>query len=294
MQKLPIKPNANIVNLGNFENIVEMKDQSVSFGKRKSLDIYDNGFWIQLDDKLYYFKTIKTITRLINDLLGVKITEYFELPSVQYKIAKGFYNGEEIYGLISKYQRNKEYKYSNLYDLAYSEDSPITEPYDIRNLSFLKSLESAYSGTILPNQLKKLIVRDFVTNEKDRKMSEIHIREKNNIIEIDKIFDYEIEWNLVGEANTTDIDDIEINKEDINLDYKIPGLLSLTKKDLSYIQNDPIFQKNLLKFMDMEVASMLEQIELENKIVLTQSDYDYYSLYAETVKSKIKSEKFLI
>lgn len=293
MQNLPLKKNANIINLRNFEHIIEMKDQTISFGKRKNTNVYENGIWVNLDNKIYYFKQIKTITRLINDLLGVKVTEFFNLPSVHYHLAKGFYQGAEIYGLISEYERDENYQYKNLEDIVYSENSIIEDSYDIRNLSILKAIENAYSETPLPIQLKKILVRDLVTNEKDRKMSEIHIRENLNTIEIDKIFDYEIEWNLKKDENADGIDETNITQDDIDFDYKIPGLLTLTKESLPYIQNDPIFQDNLRKFMEMEVASMLEQIELEHQIVLSKSDYDYYSLYAETVKAKIKKERYL-
>lgn len=293
MQNLPLKKNASIVNLGNFEHILEMKDQTISFYKRKTTNVYDNGIWVNLDGKVYYFKQIKTITRLINDLLGVKVTEFFDLPSVHYKIARGFYNGEEIYGLISKYERNDNYQYKNLEDIVYSENSIIEDPYDIRNLSILNAIENAYGDTLLPTQLKKVLVRDLVTNEQDRRMSEIHIRENHNTTELDKIFDYEIEWNLKKDENEEDIDETNITQEDIDFNYKIPGLLTLTKESLPYIQSDSVFQENFRKFMDMEVTSMLEQIEMDHQIILSQKDYDYYSLYTETVKSKIKSEKYL-
>lgn len=293
VKNLPLKKNANIVNLGNFENILEMKDPTISFYKRRTNNVYDNGIWILLDGKIYYFKEIKTITRLINDLLGVKVTEFFDLPSVHYKIARGFYNGTEIYGLISKYERNNNYQYKNLEDIVYSENSIIEDSFDIRNLSVLKAIENAYSETPLPTQLKKVLVRDLVTNEQDRRMSEIHIRENLNTIELDKIFDYEIEWNLKKDENGDDMDEINITQEDIDFNYRIPGLLTLTKESLPYIQSDPVFQDNLRKFMNMEVTSMLEQVEMDHQIMLSQKDYDYYSLYTETVKSKIKSEKYL-
>ncbi len=292
---VPVKSYANIVNLGNIEHIIEieMQDTTISFDKRKSHNINTNGIWLELDGKTYYFKTIKTMTHLINELLGVKITEYFGLSSVHYKIGKGLYNGKVIYGLLSKYERKQGYQYQNLEDLIFSEDSLITEPYDYRDLSFLKVLENTYSGSPLPNQLKTVLIRDLVTNEQDRKMSEIHIRENNHILELDKLFDYEIEWNLIAEETETDLEEINMTQDDIHISYKIPGLLAWNEKELSYIQNDSIFQKQLSHFMEMEIVGMLEQVEIENSLMLSQMDYDYYSLYSEIMKSKIKSMGFL-
>lgn len=292
---VPVKSYANIVNLGNIEHIIEieMQDTTISFDKRKSHNINTNGIWLELDGKTYYFKTIKTMTHLINELLGVKITEYFGLSSVHYRIGKGLYNGKVIYGLLSKYERKQGYQYQNLEDLIFSEDSLITEPYDYRDLSFLKVLENTYSGSPLPNQLKTVLIRDLVTNEQDRKMSEIHIRANNHILELDKLFDYEIEWNLIAEETETDLEEINMTQDDIHISYKIPGLLAWNEKELSYIQNDPIFQKQLSHFMEMEIVGMLEQVEIENSLMLSQMDYDYYSLYSEIMKSKIKSMGFL-
>ena len=292
---VPVKSYANIVNLGNIKHIIkiEIQDTTISFDKRKSHNINTNGIWLELDGKIYYFKTIKTMTHLINELLGVKITEYFGLSSVHYKIGKGLYNGQEIYGLLSKYERKQGYQYQNLEDLIFSEDSLITEPYNHRDLSFLKVLENAYSGSPLPNQLKTVLIRDMVTNEQDRKMSEIHIRENNHILELDKLFDYKIEWNLVAEETQTDLEEINMTQDDIHISYKIPGLLAWNEKDLPYIQNDSIFQKQLSHFMEMEIVGMLEQVEIENSLLLSQMDYDYYSLYSEIMKSKIKNMGFL-
>lgn len=284
-----------VTDLGNIENLLKMTDKTICFNKKSNLNPSINGLWINVNNDKYYFKLMKNISYLLNDLLGVKITQYFGLPSVEYKLARGFYKGKEIFGLISKYQREENYQYENLEDIVYSDNSLIETPYDIRNISFLNALEIAYPEELLSKQLKTLIVRDLVTNEKDRKMGEVHIR-KNNIdglVEIDKIYNYENEWNLLDNSND-DIDILELKEEDIDLDYKIIGLLNLTKESLPYIQNDTVIQENLHKFMDLEIPSLLEQVELETNLTLSQSDYDFYSIYSETVKQKLKKEKFLI
>lgn len=289
MNKLPIKSWSNVINLGNFDNLIKMNDKSISFGKTRNHNIYENGLWIQMDGKIFYFKAMKDLFSTINDLLGVKITEYFGLPSVKYKVAKGCFNGEEVFGLLSKYERAEGYQYNNLEDIVYSEDSIIERPYNICDLSFIRSFEDAYQGTQLPNQLKTLIIRDFVTNETDRKMSEIHIRKKEGLTEIDKIFDFEKEWNLLGDESS----ESTVTEDDIELKYKIFGLLTLTEKDYSYLRSDPVFQNTLNKFLELETAALLEQVEIETPIIISQMDYDYYSLYTETMKSKLKKQKII-
>ena len=284
-----------ITNLENIENLVKMTDETIAFDKKSNLNPAINGLWINVGNDIYYFKLMKNISYLLNDLLGVKITQYFGLPSVEYKLARGFYNGKEMFGLISKYQREENYQYENLEDIVYGSSSLIETPFDVRTISFLDALEIAYPEEPLSRQLKTLLVRDLVTNEKDRKMGEVHIRKNNTskLVEIDKVYDYEMEWNLLDDDNDS-IDVLDINAEDINLDYKIPGLLTLTKESLPYIRTDTVIQENLNKFMDLEIVSLLEQVEIETNLALSQLDYDFYSMYSETMKQKLKKERFLV
>lgn len=289
MQKLPIKPGVSVINLGNFENLVEMTDKTITMGKTRNIDLCNHGLWLQREDGIYYFKSVKNMFLTLNDLLGVKITEYFGLPSVHYEVAKGNYNGQEVFGLLSKYERKEGYYYQNLEDIVYGENSKLNSIHNPSNLSILEILDEVYKGQPLSEQLKTLIVRDFVTNETDRKMGEIHIHEINGITSIDKIYDYEVEWNLLGE----DTGETSIKEEDIGLEYKICGLLNLTEADYEYLRKDPVMQKALVKFMDLEISALLNMVETETPMLITSGDYEFYSQYAKMVKSKLKKYKII-
>jgi len=282
----------NITSLGDISHTIKIADKSISLDKRSSTNPHINGLWIKYNNQVYYFKAMKDITCLINDLLGVKVTQFFNLPSAEYKLAKGTYNGQELFGLISKYERKRKYNYENLSDIVYGDNSIIEYPYDMNDLSFFESLEDAYSNQPITNQLKTLFVRDLVTNETDRKMSEIHLRNSNGITEIDKIFDYEKEWQL-AENSQSSLDELDISESDINISYKILGLLSLTDKDLPFIRNDNVIQEALYKSMNLNITNLLEQVQSETKLPLSSLDYDYYSLYSETLKNKLVKGKYL-
>lgn len=282
----------NITSLGDISHIIKIADKSISLDKKSNMNPYTNGLWIKHNNQVYYFKAMKDITCLINDLLGVKVTQFFDLPSVEYKLAKGTYNGHELFGVISKYERKRKYNYENLSNIVYGENSIIESPYDITGLSFLEALEDAYGNQPITNQLKTLFVRDLITNETDRKMSEIHLRSINGITEIDKIFDYEKEWQLT-EDNQSSLDEIDIKESNINLSYKIPGLLSLTENDLPFIRNDSVIQEALHKSLNLNIITLLEEVKAETKLPLSSVDYDYYSLYSETVKNKLIKGKYL-
>ncbi len=282
----------DIIYLGKIEDILEMGTQSIFMTGWNKLNPFLDGFWIK-SDRFQYFKPMKNYTDLINDLLGEKITEFFHLPSVHNKLAEVSFQGEKIQGLLSVKEEQKQYTYQTIEKMLLENDLMITALYNIRNLSFIRAIEEEYNDFLLPNQLKTLIIRDIITNEQNRKMQDIVIKKNMEVLEISQIKNYEQEWKLSILEDREDCDDLDIIEEEIQLNYRIKGLLSVTEEEKEYIRKDNIFQENLNLFMNMDIRGLLEQVELETHLPINQKDYDYYSLYQETVKQKLKKQRFL-
>ncbi len=280
-----------IIQLGDLEKFLEIDDNPIIF-TQNNRNPFLNGIWLKKEKK-QYFKFVTNYTDLLNDLLGVKITESFQLPSVHYKLAEGYYQGEKLYGLLCQSQETKENPYQTLEELIFNYDFLIQDDFSIKNLSVIRMFDKEYSNYVLPKQLKTLIVRDFVTNEQNRKMSDIKINKTAEVIAISELANFENEWSLSIIKEREDCDDLDINQEEIQLYYQIPGLLTLSEKEANYIRKDDIFQENLAHFLKMDVNGLLEQVELETHLPIIQKDYDYYSLYQETVKQKLKKQGFL-
>ena len=102
--------------------------------------------------------------------------------------------------------------------------------------------------------VSKFIIRDFFTQEYDRLESEILLATKDNITELGYLLDYEYEWG-------TDFRTRYVLFKYLRLD-------SNNEKVISQLQNDPYFQQALTQAMDMDVVTMLKEIQEEFKIKL--------------------------
>lgn len=73
--------------------------------------------WHKVNGEYYYFKPINSSSSFFNELLREVISQYFNLDTVYYKIAKLIIEGEEgQYGIASKNFCNSKYTYKTLSD----------------------------------------------------------------------------------------------------------------------------------------------------------------------------------
>lgn len=280
-----INRQTTVINLGKIENkLVTLNDRIIRKSKRSN-DGVISGYWLNIDGELYYFKVPSYTRGFINELLGEKISLHFGLPTVNNKIASGSITWEKheqkIYGLISKWARKPGYEYQTLCDVVYGKESPIKpNSFDTEDLSILSCIDKVYPNQPINEQIRKFIIRDFFTQEYDRLEGEILLATKDNITELGYLLDYEYEWGK-------DFRSIYIFLKYLRLDPN-------NEKVISQLHNDYYFQKALQQAMDMDVVTMLKEIQEEFKIKLIDYDINLYQYKQQQMKNYIKSKKMII
>lgn len=271
-----IKYKTPILHLGNLSNEKIFHDDLIPEEKTSNYNIPSNGAWLYYEDTLGYFKIPITNGSFLKELLGVKITKYFNLPTVEYQLAEASWGHKNIryygFGLFSKYARKNECQYHTLETIYDGE-------YDSDNLSILNILDDIYSDQPIIKQMRYFIVRDFLTQEYDRIPSEILIENNKGKINIGPLMDYEMEW--------IDYPDKE---------YKLKGYLTFNLDNpeiKSQVQNDEYFKEALERLMDIDITKLLKEIQEENQIRLIDYDIENFKSQEKKIKEYVKTKKIL-
>lgn len=275
-----ITKHTKLIDLGNLkEKLVNINDDLIEEDK-KSNDSTQSGYWLNLDDSIYYLKVAPFTQGYINELLGEKISLEFGLETVHNQLATGIikHQGKEtkIYGLLSKWARKPDYDYHILKNVIYKNIKRKLP--DSSNLSILEYIDETYKNQPICGQMRSFITREFFTQETDRLDNELLIATKDKKVELGFLSDYEFEW-------------LETSSR-----YSLYGMLNLDTSDeqtIQQIQQDQFFQAAFTKALEIDVVYLLEQIQEEHKIRLIDYDKNNYSQKAHIMKRIIKTKKLL-
>ncbi len=224
--------------------------------------------WYKINGIWHYYKSDGYDFHFVNELLGVLISEYFELETIHYKVAQLFITGKKPeYGLLSENFCNPKIIYKD----AWQYNLPLK-----RDLSVLKEIRkicnnnTEYKNLLL--DIKKLFVRDFLTSQNDRNVNSFLFKETESGIRLAPLYDYEnsfescaIEYycNQIGE---------------LNLDVQ---------ETRNIIKKDSEFQELFNKLMGIKICEMLTQLEDEHKIIIKEDDKSYYISRTDEIKKLI-------
>ncbi len=269
-----------VVSLGEIESKLIVLNDKIILQNKQSNDSLQSGYWIQLGNQIYYFKKPTFTQGYLNELLGVKITEYFGLPTVHYQLAQGIvvnHHGEKIkiYGLLSPWAREESKQYQTIEQQIYSDI--ITVPFKDRDLSLFSYLDQKYRNQPICKEMRLLVVRDFFTQERDRLESEILIARKEEKVELGILSDYEYEWG-----------------EPFSKVYHIPKYFKLDPNDdliVKQIQEDFFLQEAFDLAMNCNVLELLEQVQDEHQIRLIDYDRKHYQNQESRIKQLIRAKK---
>lgn len=268
-----IKFSTPIVHLGYLKPEKIFDDSLIPSPKTSNQKIPENGYWIKEKDIYYYFKVPITNLSFLKELLGVKISEYFSIPTVKYHLADAIWeeNGKRYhgYGLISQYARNKGSEYTTM-----EKESGMKKK---DNLALLKYIDENYANQPFQEQFRLFLIREYLTQECDRLPSEILIENRAGNIYLGTISDYEMEWVPYPQKNYR-------IKNYINLDLEIPEVREQLKEDL-------FFQKAIQKLMDIPMNELLEEVATEHQIRLIDYDKKFFATQTEDIKQYIKQKE---
>ena len=260
-----------IEDLGEIKNPIMINDNIIPSSKQSNKNIIDNGIWFERNGEIYYFKVPKYDSYFLNELIGEEISNYFEVPTVHYQLAKMILEDEVIYGLISPYSRSSEKKYMKLYDWA------IKEGWNSKKYSdnFIEFLNQQFPTEPITIQIKRLFAREFYAQELDRNEDELVVEIKDNI-SLAPLVDYEYEL------------DARVNVQSVLL----PGIARINpglRNGKSIILQDPELKRSFLSIQNINMKQILNSIKKETRINLVPYDKKYYHDFDTKMKQYIKT-----
>lgn len=223
--------------------------------------------WTQINSKWYFIKHDLDYKGIINELLGVEITNHFGLKSANNIIAKIKNTNELVIASENCFEKNKEYYYYN--DLKIKKDNLKQVLNDIKNFC-VNNNDTSYQ---LLNNIIKMTIRDLYSGDNDRHSRNFFIEKTENKYNLAPLFDYDQSFkckNLLTHENV--ILKIYLNN----------------KNDKDTINNNIFFQESLAKLEEIDMNILLNTIENKHGIKINDTIKNYYLSCDKNIKEKIK------
>lgn len=239
--------------------------ENLSINKER-LQIWNN--WVKIDNEYFYYKGINYIYTFLEELLGEQISKYFDLNTVHYEIAKRTFKNSKLicYGLLSKNFRLKNKRYLEGSDLHLSKYS---------NFDLFYHLEEYNENGVydlLISDLKKMLIRDFYTNQKDRMTdNNFFFQVDNGKIRLSPLHDYEYSFEEVSSKYTNLFASFDLH------DTKV----------IDFFQKDKEFYFLIQKILLLDMKKILENIEQIYQLEISTYHKNHYIHYDEQVKENI-------
>lgn len=272
-----------VIDVGVLENKQILEDDLIDPNKLSNHSIFD-GYWFYMNDELYYFKVPLLAINFLNQLVGVEVTRYFGLSSVDYKLAKAIvhYHGTPciVYGFISKYAREKDKNYTTLEKMVHGKSACIgLSDFDKNDLSILSCIDQLYSGHPIQQEFRDFIIREFFTQQSDRLDHEVLIEEQNGKTSFSYMLDYESEW---------------IKNDGLKYFLKDYFTFNLENDTIvEQIKKDSYFMNSIEKCLDIDMLKILKTVQEKHNIRLLSYDQELMCNQEKIIKDKIK-EKNLV
>lgn len=243
--------------------------------------VYQKNF-IQYNGNIYYAKNTRFIA---NELIGEYISKYFNLQTINNIIAQV---EEEVipHRYCNKVLLTELFtsRYNQYYQIDTFDKVKFYDNIGLRNLNNLE----IFNGVNLTKEnlenltqdLKKLIIRDFMTNQRDRH-KENFIFEMNSSKEVKlcPVYDYEHSFG-VGTSSYSRYFNI------FNFDLN-------DKKVLKFILIDIYLQELLHMAMDLKIEKILSQIEQEHDCTFFDHEKEKYKKVIHENQKSIKNKRLI-
>ena len=254
----------NWVNLGNVtEHVYSFEDEIIPPDKINNRTI----LWLKLDGQVYAFKRRLDERLIIHELLGEKVSEYFEIDTVHHELATCILNGKRIFGLLSPMARKENVSYTYFWK-ELTEKTKIRPPYNM--MKILSKTDEVFKREPICEEIRSLIVRDFFTNEYDRITSEILI-EKGKSIHLGYLCDYEVEFDLPFEPYSWDT----------------TSILALDYETIPFIEQDEELMKKFHLALKCNLLHLLEELEEEKKLRISDEKKEQIKKFSRSIKKHI-------
>ena len=264
-----------------FIELENLEDIRIKQNEKKNIfcnEYYENNF-IKYNGKIYYVKFNNNYS-IFNELLGEKISEYFGLQTIKNMLVKlQTEKGQILHGTMSLnfVKQNENYSHfdKNIFPFIRNNDGV-----GLDNLNRLRIFKGKNMIHIMDKKcyiellcdLKKLIVRDYISRQCDRNSKNIMLKYKGNKVKLMPVYDYENSFFLNFYSEYCNI---------FNFDYR-------NKIVKDFVRNDNYFQELMYRAMDIDIFSLIEMIEDEYGVHLKDEEKIDYSNFISLRKSMIR------
>ena len=229
--------------------------------------------WFKVDNEWYFYKGYQASMMLVNELLGEKVSEYFDLDTVHYRLAKFNYQEKSEIGLASKSFCQAGFKYKRASELNLEQKEDLSVFDTIRKIC---KDDQEYKALLL--DIKKMFVRDFMCSESDRHEGNFLFKINDSGIRLAPLFDYE---------------DSFIQSEPLYYHNWLGSINLNNFACIETIQKDPEWQELFEKAMQLNIPAIIEEIKDENQLIIPLDYTKYYIDSVDCIKNLVKSNKLI-
>lgn len=259
-----------------------IKENRVKLAKKLNISLAEiilKNNWYIYDGEYYYYKRLDSAFRIMNELIGVYLSKYMSVPTVEYTLALDF---GKIVGLLSKNFR----KLKKRYYLA-----------TCVNSKYLKKFSNSLNEPIvdeLRKSLDRLIMKDFYSCMTDRVRNTLVSMTRLKNVSLETSFDYEMSFIDERDSLYPRFEKDETHE----FDRYFNPLFYNDDEDKSYGEIDYDTLKGMMEYdeyliylferiMDFDIAKAIKCIEEENGMVVAEDLKNYYINFDKIRKDEL-------
>ncbi|MDD2378094.1 MAG: hypothetical protein PHE05_04625 [Bacilli bacterium] len=258
----------------------EEVERIVAETKTSTHDAKNAFHWHEVNGKYYRFKFSNRLYTILNELIGPKIAKRLELQTVN-NIPAIMDCGKNmtLYGILSENFMNKDSEYVNMFELGFNQK---TKP-DYKNITKLKKYCRVEDYPELINAIFKMTSLDYVMGQADRVSANFLFEKNGDKTTFAPLFDYAEAYECIKEGCVFD------RYHNRNLPYSVgnsfiaPAFYESKFKRI--LRKYPNFEKYLEKISELEIIEILEEIEKENNLKLSDECKRYYDVRTKEKQS---------
>ena len=261
----------NIENIKPFERLTDREKKELFCNK-----CYEEHF-IKKDGIIYHRRN-NIPEFLLNELIGELISEYFDIKTVKSILYKS--NDSFKYTLLTKLFTNNNENYSYI-DKLFPNYQKREDIFNLNNLNKIYLNNKIINMNIdshikLLRELKKMIVLDYIIDNRDRVNINFIFNQDKDKVELKELFDFESAFTKITNKNYN-VFKFNLNK----------------KHDVKYLKNDEEFNELFELALNLDINKIFKRLKDEYPIILNSKDKLLYESVIKKKQNEIKTYKLV-
>lgn len=238
-------------------------------------DAKDQFRWHEVNGKYYHFKFSNRLIRILNELIGPKLALQFDLKTVRNIPAIMDYGDNlKFYGILSENFKEKDKQYLNISELGLKNKRGIDNKW--KNIPKLKRYCNKEDYDDLINSIFKMTCLDYIMGQADRVSSNFLFERDDSKMSFAPLFDYAEAYESIKEGCVYD------RYHNPSLPFSVGNAfmtLSFWETKFKwFLWKYPNFKKYLEIACDIDIIKILEEIEDENSLHISDECKQYYDV----------------